>query len=115
MENSPVRLINFDIALERIGGNRPLLESLCIEFIDDYRPTIEKISLLLGKGNYDNAQHLCHQIKGVAANLGMEELAEHAKELERKLKGGKKDLSKELSMLKRAFFDLQTEVINNLT
>ncbi|MBF0158819.1 MAG: response regulator [Magnetococcales bacterium] len=77
--------IDMAIALNRLNGNRNLLQSLLIEFYRNYHHVADEIRACL-KGNRssdrDTVRHLVHTIKGMAGNLAADELATSARALE---------------------------------
>ena len=71
-----------DIAdgLERIRGNKKLYGMLLKHFLADTR--IEPLKAQLAEGNFEEASHTAHSIKGVAANLSLSEAYKAALEME---------------------------------
>jgi len=67
--------------------NRKLL----LSFAAGYAQTTEEIRRVLDAGDYDQAHHLVHSIKGVAGNLAAGELQTAAMGLERLVKHADKD------------------------
>jgi|GEM_PF-1884694 len=69
-------------ALERLGGNGPLLASIAAEFVRDYATSGRTMARRLAAGDLDGARRLAHTVKGVAGNIAAEALADAARELE---------------------------------
>ncbi len=80
----PARLpgLDMDDALKRLGGNRKLLKKLLINFVDDYADASQQLRQALDNGDMDFIKRFAHTIKGVAGNLGAQELSGIAAELE---------------------------------
>jgi len=79
------RLINFEQALARWGGQRePYLRALR-HFVDEYTKLPTLLSNYDVFGGASEAHSLAHRVKGVAGNLGLEKLAELLDEIERNL------------------------------
>jgi CheY-like chemotaxis protein len=88
-KNSPeIEGINRDEALWRLGGDQRLWESLLIDFIRHHRDTVTKIRDKIDQGDSDTAERLAHTLKGVAGNIGAEEVFEHARNLNDTIREG---------------------------
>jgi len=72
--------------LARVMGNRRLYQKLLIQFRTDNHCTVENIKNALVSGDVKTAARLVHTVKGVAANIGAEDLAAAGAELETALK-----------------------------
>lgn len=83
--------INVKSGLTKVSGNRPLYRKLLAQFRDKYLDTAREISGLLRSDMRVEAARFAHTIKGVAANLGADDLSMVAAELERALKTGRED------------------------
>jgi len=57
-------------ALIRVGGNEELLKMLIGIFIRDAQKQLTELKTAISEVDYQEATHLAHSIKGVAANLG---------------------------------------------
>ncbi len=81
----PDQLSGFDIktALQRLGGNRKLLATLIVNFAKDYDQLDETLGQAFENGDLELIRRTAHTIKGLAGNIGAEDLAEAAKMLER--------------------------------
>lgn len=75
-------------ALERLGGNGPLLASIAAEFVRDYATSGRTLARRLAAGDLDGARRLAHTVKGVAGNIAAEALADAARKLEVTLGAG---------------------------
>ena len=77
-----------ETAIERLGGNRDLYIQLLGLFIDQYENIDTEIMRLKDMKSIEELQHLVHTLKGVAGNLGADELFENASTLNMDLKNG---------------------------
>lgn len=66
------RGVNVDKALERMKGNREAYKSFLIEFFED--PDFEVLGEEIKMGNTKNAFEYAHGLKGMAANLGIDDV-----------------------------------------
>lgn len=87
----PDAIPGFDLgpALERLGGNRDLLARLLLDFAEGQSDALTQLDALLDAGETSLAMALLHRLKGVAANLGITELALSAQQLEWEIKASK--------------------------
>ncbi len=74
--------------LSRVGGNQKLYKKLLLQFRTGNMKTPDSIETALAKGDVKTAGRLVHAVKGVASNIGANELASTASELEMALKNG---------------------------
>ena len=81
---------NVPNALGRLMNNKNLYKKLLDKFAAGYGDFEEKIVAAFGEDNFDNAMHLSHTMKGLAGNLGAEDLQEASLALEQIAKGGSK-------------------------
>lgn len=74
-------------ALQRLGGHQDLLERLLRQFARDLESQRQRLTQLLAAEPRDPValQHWLHTLKGVAATLGLEQLAAHAARWEQAL------------------------------
>lgn len=64
--------VNVDKALERMKGNKDAYKSFLTEFFED--PDFEILGEEIKAGNTKNAFEYAHGLKGMAANLGLDEV-----------------------------------------
>ena len=76
--------------LSRVGGNLTLYRKLLIKLYQDYPDAAEQILAALDNDDRELAQRLAHTVKGVAGNLGAEQLQAAAQRVESAIK--KKDM-----------------------
>jgi len=97
--------IRTENGLARVGGNALLYRKLLVSFRKDDEQIARDIREALKSGNRPQAEHLTHSLKGVAGNLGADELGEAARILDRELKeegGGLEEAEKLLQNLEKA-------------
>jgi PAS domain S-box-containing protein len=78
--------ISIEDGLTRVGNNRSLYQKLLGQFRASNEETVANIRAALAVDDLAKAARLAHTVKGVAANLGADELAAVGEELERALK-----------------------------
>lgn len=66
------RGVDVDKALERMKGNKEAYRNFLIEFFED--PDFEALGEAIKAGNARNAFEYAHGLKGMAANLGLDEV-----------------------------------------
>ena len=76
--------VDMQDALKRIGGSLDLYKRLLKQFTDGNH--IDPMEEALSTGALQEASHLTHTLKGVAANLSLLKLAEDARKLEEDVK-----------------------------
>ena len=86
-------------ALRRIGGKRERYESLLRKFAKQQAGAVEEIRTALAAGDAATAERGAHSLKGAAAALGANTLAEAAAKTETSIKTGRgmEDALKSLS------------------
>ncbi|MEL0038854.1 MAG: response regulator, partial [Halieaceae bacterium] len=77
--------LDVDSGLSRVVGNQDLYRSLLEMFVDSSARFSSSVETALSQGDFETAEREAHSIKGSAANLGMQALAEQAGALESKL------------------------------
>ena len=99
-------LVDVPDALKRIGGSMDLYKRLLGQFTggDHINPLEEALSTAS-----DEAAHLIHTLKGVAANLSLKKLSTAAGDLEHKVKDGL-DHSDALAELKHIYYETSQEI-----
>lgn len=79
---SKLNSIKFAEGLVRVGSNQELYKKLLLQFRASNVETLDNIKTALSKGDGKTAARLVHTVKGVAANIGANQLAADAAELE---------------------------------
>lgn len=87
-EGLPDALPGIDLAgaLQRLGGRDSLLLEVLQEFTTDQAEVARNISSHIEAGQTDEAVRAAHSLKGLAASVGCNDLAELAKGIENRLK-----------------------------
>ena len=85
--------INSEAGLKRVAGNRKLYQKILLQFLDT-AATLPEAATLLSEGDKETAQRIVHTIKGVAGNLGADELFKTAQVLEGLIKTSDSDKPK---------------------
>lgn len=80
--------LNWQDGVARVVNNKALYAKLLGRFVDTQSDAASAIAAALDAGNMDDARMLAHTLKGTAANLGAEALAEAARRLEDAVTGG---------------------------
>jgi HPt (histidine-containing phosphotransfer) domain-containing protein len=76
--------VNFDEGINRVMNNAKLYIRLLAKFKADTK--LDDLLSFLKEGDYEKAQAAVHTIKGVAANLSLDELFKQTLELETQIK-----------------------------
>lgn len=74
--------------LIRVRHNRSLYLRLLVEFHAEHRDITLRVKNAIKSGNLELAQKILHAFRGVAANLGVQSLAEQTRDIENHLKRG---------------------------
>ncbi len=85
-EIPPLEGINIQSALSRLGNNKELYKRLLIQFFENNKNKNRQIQKAIEEGNFTKAREILHALKGVAGNMGAEELFQVARDLEIGLK-----------------------------
>lgn len=87
-EKKPFELPGFDLqtALQRLGGNWPMLSKLLLKFAADQVSCASRVNTLLSENQPDKAAGLLHRLRGAASTLGAVELAEAAQQFENEIR-----------------------------
>lgn len=78
-------VINAKAGLATVGGNGKLYNELLVRFVEHYGQSAAQLRDLLEHGDYRGAARLAHTVKGVAANLGAEQITELIRQMEGRL------------------------------
>ncbi len=84
------QLLNRVAALGRVGGNASLLDRLSLQFLAALDMHLQTYQQALDQNRREDAQRALHSIKGAAATIGAEALAEAAHVAEHACKAGQK-------------------------
>jgi HPt (histidine-containing phosphotransfer) domain-containing protein len=95
--------IDTEKGLARVSGNKELYQNLLVKFSRDYADVPEQVQTALSDNEKAIAQRLAHTVKGVAGNIGAEDLQAVAGELELMIKEDKfEEAQKELNAFEQA-------------
>jgi CheY-like chemotaxis protein len=83
--------LHMDEALARMRGNRDLYTKLLNQFVTEYWTFHERARQLSRNGETTELLRLAHSLKGVAASLGANRIADAAGKLERAVREGRTD------------------------
>jgi HPt (histidine-containing phosphotransfer) domain-containing protein len=87
---------NLQDGLKRLQGNKKLYRKLLLDFSVKYASTADGIREALDAEDFEQANSLVHNLKGLAGNLAATNLQTAAAEMEKLVKGGpKKGVSKQ--------------------
>lgn len=79
---------NVKDAMGRLMNNKKLYEKLLKRFESEYGDFHDKLRAAVDGGNMEEAIHLAHTMKGLAGNLGADDLNEASKTVEAICKSG---------------------------
>ncbi|TWI70312.1 PAS domain S-box-containing protein [Desulfobotulus alkaliphilus] len=105
----PEHLSGFDMTagLSRVMGDKALYHSFLKYFYDEYQYALEDADKALADGDLQRISVLLHNIKGVAGNLGGDELFSSIRNLEKILRSapeyGDKDLKQAMEHFRKIF------------
>lgn len=80
--NNNLSLLNLALALERVGGDRELLEEVAQLFLEDYPNSVAEIEVALAAGDPRGVERGAHTLKGAVSNFGADSVVETAFALE---------------------------------
>ena len=100
-DDFPQEMPGFDLSagLQRLQGNRQLYKKLLRDLAADYATVPGEIQAALDAEDLNQAHHLVHSLKGVAANLAATDLQAAAIEMEKLVKPGEDKPSPSPDML----------------
>ncbi|MEW6261490.1 MAG: PAS domain S-box protein [Thermodesulfobacteriota bacterium] len=88
--------IDVETGLKRVGGNRVLYRKLLSKFFQEYRDAVDKIRQLIEADEREPARRLAHTIKGVAGNIGADDIQATAAAMEAAIKSWQPDTFNDL-------------------
>jgi len=98
-------------ALERVEGDRELLEELLHLFEDECQNSVEEMRTVWNARDNSTLVRLAHTMKGSAANVGANGISEAARELEMQVRSGNLELAfKQIANLEREVARLKAEL-----
>ncbi len=75
-------IIDLDAALERLGGDRELLNELMQFFLEDSPGLLDQVRQGIGNGQAEPTERAAHSLKGLAANFGAQEAVRASQAIE---------------------------------
>ncbi len=78
--------LDLKTALQRVGGNATLLKKLITRFNETQSDVIERINAATANGDFETATREAHTVKGLAGNIGADEVFNAAATVEGLLK-----------------------------
>ena len=102
--------------LRRVLGKKALYLKLLRRFIDDGSDTVRQLDEALAQADGSKAERLVHTLKGVAGNIGAEQLALQASELEMAMRSNNaaNDIAIKLQRVRATVADLVTHLSQQL-
>jgi len=90
LDHAPLNIdgIDTEAGVKRLGGKRERYASLLRKFAARQADTVEAIRTALASGDMAAAERDAHSLKGSAATLGADRLAEAASKAEEAIKSG---------------------------
>ena len=76
------KLIDFEIALDRLGGDKDFLLELYDELNEQMNPTLEQIQSAVESSDFTQLISVAHGMKGASSNLGADRLSTYFRQLE---------------------------------
>lgn len=104
--------INLDAALERFAGN----EGLYIKFLNKMRtdPTFASLESAVAEKDLGAVERAAHTLKGVSANLGLDELSEKCADIVQAVRAEGADALGHMDELMRACSQTYSKMISVL-
>lgn len=96
LQGSPERVLDIDVALERVEGDRDLFKNLLEIFFEESRSNIKGIREAFDARDVSLLERLAHTVNGSAANVGANAVSKAASVLEKQAGTGDLESSTEL-------------------
>lgn len=77
-----VELLNLESALRHTMGDKRFLKTILNDFVDNADSHLQAVASALQRSDGDSLHRAAHKLKGAAANLGLEKIADAAYALE---------------------------------
>ncbi|MGB5830658.1 MAG: 7TM diverse intracellular signaling domain-containing protein [Thiohalocapsa sp.] len=103
--NAPLALpdrlpgIELSSGLERVGNDAAFYRRLLLDFYDYHKGYAERIEALIADGDRDGACRTAHALAGIALNLGVDDLGNHARSIEQSIEMERDGLEAQLTAL----------------
>lgn len=76
------KLIDLEIALDRLDGDKEFLLELYDELNGQMDSTLEQIEIAIGSSDFTQLRSVAHGMKGASSNLGADRLTVYFRQLE---------------------------------
>lgn len=106
--------VNAAEALERLGGNKDILEKIWVVFRKDSPVQMEGLKKALGARDAEAAERQAHSLKSAAANIGAGQMSAEASRLEDALRENKQDAYNIYEGLEHEFKKVMEELEHQL-
>ncbi len=100
---SALREVNIEAAMKRLLGNQTLYSNLLEQFFNNHKERFSELRELLEKHQIEEAEAVCHTLKGVCGNLAAETLFRELEALDNQLKAGKIPAFNELDQSQKRY------------
>src|SRR5258706_16276107 len=80
---APENVLDLELALSRVGGDKQLLREIAVLFIEECPRAIAEIQDAVARGDAAKLENAAHALKGSVANFGARNAVEAAFSLER--------------------------------
>jgi HPt (histidine-containing phosphotransfer) domain-containing protein len=84
-------LLNFEFALNQLGGNESLLSKMLGKFVTEFEHAPEEVAKLCSANDLKSAKMKVHTIKGISGNLGLQAVYECATKFDAELRSERYD------------------------
>jgi HPt (histidine-containing phosphotransfer) domain-containing protein len=81
-------ILNYDFALNQLGGNEALLSKMLGRFVDEFTEVSAEIISLIQARDIQNAKMKVHTVKGISGNIGLQALFDCATRFDAELRSG---------------------------
>jgi HPt (histidine-containing phosphotransfer) domain-containing protein len=83
--------------LRRVGGNPAVYLKILRKFRDTQADTVQRVEVTFDNGDLETARREAHTLKGVAGNIGADDLHASAGELEHAIRDGEDNIEQEIA------------------
>lgn len=78
------KLIDFEVALNRLGNDEEFLLEMLDELIIQFDESIPDLHAAITNSDFANVRMLAHSMKGASSSLGADRIADYFQQLEKK-------------------------------
>ncbi|MHB2156434.1 Hpt domain-containing protein [Calditrichota bacterium GD2] len=76
------KIIDWETAIERLGGDKEFLVELLNELVDQIEQSLPELKTAIEQNAFEEVRSVAHGLKGAAANLGADKISAKFYELE---------------------------------